>query len=394
MTSLHDGGRGLTRRTVLGACAGLAMPSLARAAGAARVAVVHPVTGPFSAAGALARAGARLGWRMAGADAGAVDLVEVDLGPDPEAVPAVVEALAGEGVSALVGGLTSPHALAVAVGARSSGLPFMVDLAGSDAFLGSGFPRVFRFAPGFDRMLLQAVVSLAAINTEAGDPSKSVLIVREPRGFAGTVALRVADRFDQAGFELLPMVDYRSAAGAGEVAETVRNQAPDVLVPLAARELLAPLLAAVAREGVPLKAIVTLLALSDMEENFSDLPGFELVIDLNHGFNTRSDDGKRFLEAVSAAGLPLRPEVFVAANAMRCLCDGMRRARSADPGEIAAAIARSSFAEAAMPYEATAFRDGENLGAHGALMQIQNGRPALVSPQRFQASEIVYPRPV
>ena len=387
-------GGGLTRRTALGALAGLAMPALARAADPVRVAVVHPVTGPFAAAGTLARAGAHLGWNMAGLDNGAVELVDIDLGPEPESVPAIVENLARDGMSALVGGLTSPHALAVAVGARPAGLPFMVDVAGSDVFVGSEFPRVFRFAPGFDRMLLEAVVSLAAINTEAGDPANRVLIVREPRGFSGTVALRVADRFDQAGFELLPMVDYRSATGAGDVAETIRNEAPDILVPLSSRDLLAPLLAAVSREGVPLKAIFSLLALSDMEESFNDLPGYELLIDLNHGFNAHTDSGKRFREAVSAAGLPLRPEVFLAANAMRCVCEALKSVRSADPGEIAAAISRSNFAEPAMPYEATEFRNGENIGAHGALLQIQNGRPALVSPQRFQAAEIVYPRPV
>lgn len=382
-----------TRRGALALVAGLAMPALARGRDAARVAVLHPMTGPFAAAAALARAGTRLGWRMAGADEGAVELVETDLGSVLEAVPEMIEKLAREGVSALVGGLTSPHAQAVAIGARAGGLPFMVDVAGAGSFLGPDFPRVFRFAAGFDQMLREGVVSLAAMNTEAGNPARSVLVVREPRGFAANAALRAADRFDEAGFEVLPILDYRSAAGADALAEDIGRRSPDIVVPLAPRALLTPLLAALGRNSVPLKAIFSLLALSDLEEDFGAMPGYELLVDANHGFNVATAEGGRFRDAIAGAGLPTRPEVFLSANAMRCLCVAIRSAASADPGEIAAAIRRADFAEPAMPYDRTAFHEGHNLGARGVLIQIQDGRPTLVAPRKFQAAEVVYPRP-
>lgn len=386
---------GIDRRVLLGAAAAaLAWPSPLRAQEGIRVAALHPVAGPLAGAGSLARAGVRLGRELSGGDASGVDLREVDLDPDPGRAADTVSRLAEEGVSALIGCLTSPLTYAVALAARRHGLPLMVDSAGSDAFLGPDMPRVFRFSPGFDRIARDGVATLAAFNEASGAPARSVQIVAEARGFGANVAARVADRLDAAGFELFDTLSVRTPGNADETAETVRHSGADIVVPLASAQIMEPLLAAILREGVPAKALFTVMGPLAGETEALAKPAFDLLLDANHGFSVAGPEGVRLRSAIASGGLPVRPEVYLAVNAMRCLCNAVRRAGSADPGEIARAIAAGGWREPAMPYGPTAFADGQNIGAQGVVLQVQAARAALVAPSPQADAEAVYPRPV
>lgn len=387
--------KGISRRTALAAGAAcLFAPSVLRAQTGIRIGVVHPQSGPFGSVGALARKAVHLAWESAGGEATGIQLVDIDLGADPSTVQEVIDANAREGISALIGGVSSNFAMAVALAAKPHGIPFMVDSAGADSFLGEAFPRVFRFSPGFHQLVLEGVVTIGAINTEHGHPASRVQIVHAARGYGQTAGPRVSDRFDESGLQVLPDMEMRSASVADTLAETIRHAQPDILVPLMGRNLMTALLEAVEREGIPLKAIISILGIADQEAVYSNSPGFELLFDAGHGFSTALPDGQRLREEIATAGLPVRPAVYLAVNAARCLFDAVARAASADPGEITGAIRASSYQAPAMPYQATQFVRGQNYGARGVLWQVQNGRLAIIAPNAQATAEPVYPRPV
>ena len=80
---------------------------------------------------------------------------------------------------------------------------------------------------------------------------------------------------------------------------------------------------------------------------------------------------------------------------MRLLADAIDRAgrdgRGADRAAITDALVKSTFADHFMPYAATQFDNGQNLGAQPLMTQVIQGDIRVVVPREYREAEPIFP---
>src|SRR4051812_24007302 len=170
----------------------VAAPSLLRAQSAAaqgaaiKVAILHPVSGALSYSGQQGRLGAVMAVEDINAAGGIkalggakIEAVLGDAQPTPEGGNAEVERMNSAGVAAVVGGYGSSICLSASQTAARYDLPYLVDVGVADNIVTRGLKNTFRFGPGFGVIAKTALDNLVAINKQAGNPAKSVMIVHE-----------------------------------------------------------------------------------------------------------------------------------------------------------------------------------------------------------------------
>src|SRR5690349_21439479 len=174
----------LLNTTALAATA--AFPLGARAQTAVKVGVLHPVTGFLAYSGNLPRLGATMAIEDANKAGGIKALggakLQAMLGDaqsQPQAGVAEVEKMNEAGVSAVVGAYASAICLATTQAAAKYNLPHVVDVGVADQIVERGLKNTFRFGPGYKTVTEASIAQLHVLNTVAGKPAKTVMIVHE-----------------------------------------------------------------------------------------------------------------------------------------------------------------------------------------------------------------------
>ena len=180
------------------AASSLMFPLVGRAQPApVKVGVLHPVTGWATYSGTQCRLGALLAIEDINNAGGIKSLggakleaVLADAQSKPEVGVAEIERLNSAGVSAVVGAYASAICLATTQAAAKYDLPHVVDIGVADSIVQRGLKNTFRFGPGYKTVADLAVENLNSLNTAAGKPIKSALIIHEESLFGtGTAGL-------------------------------------------------------------------------------------------------------------------------------------------------------------------------------------------------------------
>ena len=119
----------------------------------------------------------------------------------------------------------------------------------------------------------------------------------------------------------------------------------------------------------------------------------ENMMDFNHWYNVKDPRSVAFRKRIEGAGHVMTWEVPFGYFAVKLLADGWEHAGSTDKDKAIAALDASTFSDHFMPYNATKFVDGQNLGAQAVALQIQKGDIAVVAPADFASAKAVFPRP-
>jgi len=73
------------------------------------------------------------------------------------------------------------------------------------------------------------------------------------------------------------------------------------------------------------------------------------------------------------------------------LADAIERAKSTDRAAITDALASSTFSDHFMPYGATKFQNGQNLGAQPLMTQVIKGDIHVIVPREYREADPIFP---
>lgn len=367
---------------------------------AVKVGILHPVTGALAFSGQQCREGALMAIEdinKAGIKSMGGAKLEVLLGDAqsaPQAGAAEVEKMNEAGCSAIVGAFASAICLATTQAAAKYNLPHVVDVGVADQIVQRGLKNTFRFGPGYATCAQVAVNNLHVLNTVAGRPAKTVMIIHEESLFGTGTANLLARELPGFGFEVKEVVKHANPTrDFNNIVLRMKSVNPDIVIPANYYNEYALLVRTMQQQKVVPKAIYSVLGGAASSYKFlKEFPdAANGIIDCNHWFNPKDKRATDLRKRVEAKGLFFTYEVFNTYTAVRLLADAIERARSADRAAITAALAGSTFADHFMPYGPTKFVDGQNTGAQPLMTQVLKGDIRVIVPRDYREAEPVFP---
>jgi branched-chain amino acid transport system substrate-binding protein len=289
------------RRTFLhqsaAAASALAFPLVAGAqARAVKVGILHPVTGALAFSGQQCREGAlmaiedinKTGIRSLGG--AKLEVLLGDAQSTPQAGTAEIEKMNEAGCSAVVGAYASAICLATTQAAAKYGLPHVVDVGVADQIVERGLKNTFRFGPGYRVCAQIAVSNLHVLNTVAGKPAKTVMIIHEESLFGTGTAQLLARELPGFGFSVVETVKHANPTrDFNNIVLRMKSLNPDIVIPANYYNEYALLVRSMQQQKMVPKAIYSVLGGAASSYKFlKEFPdAADGIIDCNHWFNPK-----------------------------------------------------------------------------------------------------------
>ncbi|OYU32789.1 MAG: ABC transporter substrate-binding protein [Comamonadaceae bacterium PBBC2] len=366
-----------------------------------KIGVLHPVTGALAYSGQQCRMGAQMAIEDINKAGGIKSLggakLEAMLGDaqsNPQAGIAEIEKMNEAGVSAVVGAFASAICLATTQAAAKYNLPHVVDVGVADQIVERGLKNTFRFGPGYKKCAEVAVASLHALNTAAGKPARTVMIVHEESLFGTGTANLLAKELPGYGYEVKEIIKHANPTrDFNNIALRIKQVNPDILIPANYYNEYALLVRTLQQQKITPKAIYSVLGGAASSYKFvKEFPeAANGIIDCNHWFNPKDKRSAALKKRVEAQGQFFSYEVFMTYTAMMLLADAIERAKSPDRAAIIDALASSKFENHIMPYGPTQFVNGQNTGAQPLMTQVYKGDIKVIVPRDYREVEPVFP---
>jgi branched-chain amino acid transport system substrate-binding protein len=323
-----------------------------------------------------------------------LDVMLGDAQSTPQAGSAEVEKMNEAGCSAVVGAFASAICLATTQTAAKYNLPHVVDVGVADQIVQRGLKNTFRFGPGYGTCAQVAVANLHVLNTVAGRPARTVMIIHEESLFGTGTANLLARELPGYGFEIKEVIKHANPTrDFNNIVLRMKAVNPDIVIPANYYNEYALLVRTMQQQKVQPKAIYSVLGGAASSYKFlKEFPdAANGIIDCNHWFNPKDKRAAELRKRVEAKGLFFTYEVFNTYTAVRLLADAIERARSADRAAIIDALTRSTFSDHFMPYGATKFENGQNTGAQPLMTQVIKGDIRVIVPRDYREMDPVFP---
>lgn len=365
-----------------------------------KVGILHPVTGALAYSGQQCREGAmmavedinRTGIRSLGG--AKIEALLGDAQSTPQAGAAEIEKMNEAGCSAVVGAFASAICLATTQAAAKYGLPHVVDVGVADQIVERGLKNTFRFGPGYRTCAQVAVANLHVLNTAAGKPARSVMIIHEESLFGSGTAALLQRELPGYGYEVREVIKHANPTrDFNNIVLRMKSVNPDIVIPANYYNEYALLVRTMQQQKVVPKAIYSVLGGAASSYKFlKEFPdAANGIIDCNHWFNPKDKRSQDLKKRVEAKGLFFSYELFMAYTAVRLLADAIDRAKSTDRAAINAALESSTFSDHFMPYGPTKFVNGQNTGAQPLMTQVIKGDIRVIIPRDYREAEPVFP---
>lgn len=381
----------------------IAMPHVARAAAPVRVGIIHPVTGAVSYSGAQGRAGAMMAVDEINAAGGikslggaTIDALLADAQSKADVGAAQIEKYNDAGVSAVVGGYASFICLATTQAAAKHGIPYVVDVGTDDRIIKAGLKNTFRFSPGYGVFVDTAIKALDQINTAAGRPAKTAVIVHEDSAFGTGTAKLLQKQLGSIGINVLEVMKHPTPnLDFNNIVLRIKAANPDLVIPANYYNEYVLLARTMLQQRVRPKAIYSVLGGAASQYKFvKDFPqAAAYIMDCNHWYNPHKEAALALRKRTEAKGLYFTYEVFLNYEAVMLLADALERAASTDRAKIIDALASSEWAGHFMPYGPTRFVGGQNTGARAVNLQVQDNDIRVILPPEFANAKPIFPMP-
>jgi branched-chain amino acid transport system substrate-binding protein len=366
-----------------------------------KVGVLHPVTGALAYSGQQCREGVMMAIEDINKSGGIKSLggakIEALLGDaqsSPQAGTAEIEKMNEAGVCAVVGAFASAICLATTQAAAKYNLPHIVDVGVADQIVERGLKNTFRFGPGYKKCAEIAVANLHVLNTAAGKPAKTVMIIHEESLFGTGTANLLARELPGYGYEVKEIIKHANPTrDFNNIVLRMKSINPDIVIPANYYNEYALLVRTMQQQKVVPKAIFSVLGGAASSYKFvKEFPdAANGIIDCNHWFNPKDKHAQDLKKRVEAKNLFFSYELFMAYTAMRLLADAIDRAKSVDRAAIIDALNKSTFADHIMPYGATKFVNGQNMGAQPLMTQVYKNDIKVIIPRDYREIDPVFP---
>ena len=366
-----------------------------------KVGVLHPVTGALAYSGQQCREGALMAIEDINKAGGIKALggakIEALLGDaqsQPQAGVAEVEKMNEAGVCAIVGAYASAICLATTQAAAKYNLPHIVDVGVADQIVERGLKNTFRFAPGYKKIAEVAITNLHVLNTQAGKPAKTVMIIHEESLFGTGSAQLLARELPGYGFEVKEIVKHANPTrDFNNIVLRMKAINPDIVIPANYYNEYALLVRTMKQQKVTPKAIYSVLGGAASSYKFlKEFPdAANGIIDCNHWFNPKDPRALALKKRVEAKSLFFSYELFLTYSAMWLLADALERAKSTDRAAITDALEKSTFSDHFMPYGPTKFVNGQNEGAQPLMVQVLDKDIKVIIPREYRQADPLFP---
>ena len=384
------------------AASAMSFPLIAGAqAKAVKVGVLHPVTGALAYSGQQCRMGALMAIEEINKAGGIKSLggakIEAMLGDaqsSPQAGTAEIEKMNEAGVCAVVGAFASAICLATTQAAAKYNLPHVVDVGVADQIVERGLKNTFRFGPGYRKCAEVAVANLHVLNTAAGKPARTAMIIHEESLFGTGTANLLSKELPGYGYDVKEVIKHANPTrDFNNIALRIKQVNPDIVIPANYYNEYALLVRTMQQQKISPKAIYSVLGGAASSYKFvKEFPeAANGIIDCNHWFNPRDKRSLELKKRVEAQGQFFSYEVFMTYTAMSLLADAIERAKSTDRAAIIDALNKSTFSNHIMPYGATQFVNGQNMGAQPLMTQVVKGDIKVIVPRDYREVEPIFP---
>lgn len=366
-----------------------------------KIGVLHPVTGALAYSGQQCREGALMAIEDINKAGGIKSLggakIEALLGDaqsSPQAGTAEIEKMNEAGVCAVVGAFASAICLATTQAAAKYNLPHVVDVGVADQIVERGLKNTFRFGPGYRKSAEVAVSNLHVLNTAAGKPAKTVMIIHEESLFGTGTANLLARELPGYGYEVKEIIKHANPTrDFNNIVLRMKAVNPDIVIPANYYNEYALLVRTMQQQKVTPKAIFSVLGGAASSYKFvKEFPdAANGIIDCNHWFNPKDPRAQALKKRVEAKGLFFSYEVFMTYTSMRLLADAIDRAKSVDRAAIIDALGKSTFSDHIMPYGPTKFVNGQNMGAQPLMTQVYKNDIKVIIPRDYREIDPIFP---
>ncbi len=392
----------LLNTAALTASAALPLGARAQGAPAVKVGVLHPVTGALAYSGNLSRLGATMAIDEINAAGGLKSMggaklqaILGDAQSKPDVGASEVEKMNEQGVNAIVGSYASAICLATTQAAAKYNIPHVVDVGVADQIVERGLKNTFRFGPGYKIVTAAAINNLHIMNTVAGKPAKTVMIIHEESLFGTGTANLLAAQLPGLGYEIKEIVKHANPTrDFNNIVLRMKAINPDIVIPANYYNEYALLVRTMKQQNVAPKAVFSVLggAASSFKfvKEFPDAANG--VIDVNHWYNPKNKRALALRKKVEAMKDQFYTyEVFLNYQAVYLLADAIERGKSAKREDIINSLAGSTWDKHFMPYGPTKFINGQNTGAAPLTMQVLKGDIKVILPNTYAEAEPVFP---
>ena len=295
----------------------------------------------------------------------------------------------------MLGAYASAICLATTQTAAKYNLPHVVDVGVADQIVQRGLKNTFRFGPGYKIITQAAINNLHIMNTLAGKPAKTVMIIHEESLFGTGTANLLAAQLPGMGYEVKEIVKHANPTrDFNNIVLRMKAVNPDIVIPANYYNEYALLLRTMKQQGVKPKAVFSVLggAASSFKfvKEFADAANG--VIDVNHWYNPKDKRALALRKKVEGMKDQFYTyEVFLNYQAVYLLADAIERGKSAKREDIINALSNSTWDKHFMPYGATKFVNGQNIGAAPLTMQVLKSDIKVVLPNNYAEAEPVFP---
>jgi len=384
------------------AASSLAFPLVGGAqAKSVKVGIIHPVTGALAYSGQQCREGALMAIEDINKAGGIKSLggakLEALLGDaqsTPQGGSAEVEKMNEAGVSAIVGAFASAICLATTQTAAKYNLPHIVDVGVADQIVERGLKNTFRFGPGYKKCAEIAVANLHVLNTAAGKPAKTVMIIHEESLFGTGTANLLSRELPGYGYDVKEIIKHPNPSrDFSNIVLRMKQINPDIVIPANYYNEYALLVRTMQQQKVVPKAIYSVLggAASSYKfvKEYADAANG--IIDCNHWFNPKDKKAQELKKRSEAKGLYFSYELFMSYTATKLLAQAIEEAKSTDRAAIIDALNKTKFSDHIMPYGPTQFVNGQNMGAQPLMTQVIKGDIKVIIPREYREAEPIFP---
>jgi branched-chain amino acid transport system substrate-binding protein len=394
----------LNRRTlVAGGAATVATATplrYARAAAPVKVGILLPTSGVLAAPGQASLRGINFALKILNERGGqAYEFQYFDLESKPENGRVGAEKLIRDGCSVLIGCWDTGATISAAQACEAAKVPMVINISSGPQVTEQGFTQIFRNFTPSGVLIRNAVARLKEIVAGKGAAAKTAVVLHVNDTF-GQGALGALNSLwgqldvpikivDQIGYDL------RAKDLSIEVGKAKATGA-DILMPITRVNDAIMIVREMVKQAYNPMAIFGPGSPGPYEKAFTDAVGKygDDYMDSVPWYNPKKAETKTIVARYEKENPNDRFELNVGFSyeAVQIVDDAVRRANSADPQAIHAALKTTNIADHIMyggPIQFDAKGQNNNVG--GVMLQNQGGKPLVVGPAEIAEADVIFP---
>jgi len=415
---LHDHNRrhergskmGLTRRRLTLAASTFAAAlafggGLALAQDSVKLGSLHPLSGPLEVQGREAHQGVVVAAERINAAGGIksmggamIEIISEDNGASPEKATIQATRMAGDGVAAFLGTMSSGVALAIQPISERNEIPLVITAAADPLITERDLPYTFRAHADVAMSVDGAIDALKGLSASSGIPIKRVAHFRLEISAYKSLTEILEKRLAEEGMELVSVVS--APFGATDFSTPIiqaKQAKPDVLIISAlVSQSLEIVRTMQAQEFRPPFSMGIAAAFSNAEF-IAAMPELSQNIgDVSYWYDPTSDEWKTFVDLYKAKyGNEPSTHAAQGYQATLIVLDALERAGTVDGPALRAALEQTSLESHLMPIDGPITFDekGQTQGVKSPMTQLIDGKAKIVWPLELREVEPVFPDP-